>query len=111
MASKLSKARSTSRRHLSTICEYDYEPAVNTTMKPIVITLLLRILSLIGATLNTVGFITFFFWESLAPYRWPMIIGGILLIVLAEVAAHFYAKKLARELDQLEEDDDPNQSY
>jgi glucose uptake protein GlcU len=56
--------------------------------------LLLNLVSLVGAILNTIGFLTFFFWESLQPYRWQLIIGGIVLIVVADIIDRFLLKKI-----------------
>jgi glucose uptake protein GlcU len=56
--------------------------------------LLLNLVSLVGAILNTIGFLTFFFWESLQPHRWQLIIGGIVLIVVADIIDHFLLKKI-----------------
>ena len=66
-------------------------------MKSIAITLIAKIFSLIGATLNTVGFATFFIWDSLAKYRWEMIIGGLALIIVSEGVAYYLAKKMVKE--------------
>jgi hypothetical protein len=64
-------------------------------MKSLLILLGLKIVSFVGATLNTVGFLTFFFWASLAPYRWHMILGGIALIGVAELLTRVLVKKSA----------------
>jgi hypothetical protein len=56
--------------------------------------LLLNLVSLVGAILNTIGFLTFFFWESLQPYRWQLILGGIALIVVADIIDRFLLKKI-----------------
>lgn len=37
-------------------------------MKPVILLLVAEIVSAIGASLTTVGFLNFFFWESLEPY-------------------------------------------
>ena len=63
-------------------------------MKSIIYLFVLKIVSFLGATLNTVGFFTFFFWESLAPYRWKMIIGGVTLIIISELAGHILTQKM-----------------
>jgi hypothetical protein len=65
-------------------------------MKPLILTLVLKIIALIGAVLNTAGFLTFFFWESLQPYRWPMIVGGIALIAVSE----FISQRIAKEVPE-----------
>ncbi|WP_299980537.1 hypothetical protein [uncultured Pseudoteredinibacter sp.] len=73
-------------------------------MNSLVILFICKLLSLIGAVLNTVGFLTFFFWESLESYRWEMIAGGLILIVISELVAYLLAKKMANT-PELEEDD------
>lgn len=55
-----------------------------------------KIVSFIGASLNTVGFLTFFMWPSLVPYRWQMILGGIALIIFGELAGRAVAKRAAK---------------
>ncbi len=55
-----------------------------------------KIVSFIGATLNTVGFLTFFMWPSLVPHRWQMILGGIALIISGELALRAAAKRAAK---------------
>ena len=75
-------------------------------MKPVIFLLVTKITSLAGATLNTVGFLAFFFWESLEPYRWKMIGGGILLIVVSELIGHFFIKKMIKDAESLEGDED-----
>jgi hypothetical protein len=62
-------------------------------MKSLLILLSLKIVSFVGATLNTVGFLTFFFWASLAPYRWHMIVGGMVLIGVSELLTRLLVKK------------------
>jgi len=57
-----------------------------TDMRPIVLALLFKLLSLVGATLNTVGFLSFFFWPTLQPYRWHLIVSGVIIMVVAEFA-------------------------
>jgi uncharacterized membrane protein YqjE len=61
-------------------------------MKPLVLLLAIKLLSLVGAILNTVGFLTFFFWPSIAQYRWHLIVGGIAVIVVAEIASRWLVK-------------------
>jgi hypothetical protein len=54
--------------------------------------LIFKILSFIGALLNTAGFLTFITLDSLAPYRWQLILGGIALIAIAELATYLIQK-------------------
>ncbi|KAG1651155.1 NADH-quinone oxidoreductase subunit E 1 [Nymphon striatum] len=61
-----------------------------------------KLLTLIGSVASTLGVVTFFFFESLAPYRWWLIIGGIglnLIVIFAEQA-------LARKWAEIEDEDD-----
>ena len=64
-------------------------------MTPLLALLLLKLLTLIGATLNTLGFLTFFFFDGLQPWRWHLIGGGLLLIAVAELAVWWLARRLA----------------
>jgi hypothetical protein len=65
---------------------------------PNILTLLaLKLLSLLGATLNTLGFLTFFFFDGLQPWRWPLIGGGVLLIALGEGLAYLLGRRIARQ--------------
>jgi hypothetical protein len=73
-------------------------------MKSILLLFAFKLLSFIGATLNTVGFLTFFFWEGLAPYRWHLILGGLVLIALGEFASRWLAKRmLGSEAQEIED--------
>jgi hypothetical protein len=63
----------------------------------LIVIFFLKVLTLIGATLNTIGFLTFFFWPSLQPYRWHMIFIGILLIVASEILSFFLTKRFKKE--------------
>lgn len=62
-------------------------------MNSLFVVLSLKVLSLIGATLSAVGFLAFFFWPSLAPYRWYMIAIGTAIIIIAEFATHLLVKR------------------
>ncbi len=68
-------------------------------MKSLFLIFGLRLLSFFGATLNTVGFLTFFFWPSLEPYRWHMILAGIALILIASLLERFLIKRMNSEPD------------
>lgn len=72
-------------------------------MKLIILLFTTKIFSFIGATLNTVGFLTFFFWESFEPYRWEMIIGGIILIIISELVSHLCIKRMTKDVDSFDE--------
>jgi len=62
-------------------------------MNQLWLVLALKLVALAGATANTVGFLTFFFFESLREYRWPLIIGGVLVIAVCELLAYFIGKR------------------
>jgi hypothetical protein len=59
----------------------------------IVVQLLLKIVAFVGATLNTVGLLSFFFWDSLQPYRWHLFLGGLLLVITSEAIGYWLAKR------------------
>lgn len=64
-------------------------------MQPLMTLLALKIVSLAGATLNTLGFLSFFMFDSLQPWRWYLIGGGLLLIAAGELAARALARRMA----------------
>jgi cellulose synthase/poly-beta-1,6-N-acetylglucosamine synthase-like glycosyltransferase len=75
-------------------------------MRPVILLLTTKLFSLLGATLNTVGFLTFFFWESLEPYRWKMIIGGIAIIVVSELCGYLITRNMKRDVERYEESEE-----
>jgi hypothetical protein len=64
-------------------------------MRELWLVLVLKLVALAGALANTVGFLTFFFLDSLRRYRWPLIIGGVIVIAASELLAHFLVKRRA----------------
>jgi hypothetical protein len=52
-----------------------------------------KLVSLAGAMAQTAGFLTFFALESLLPYRWPLILGGTVVIVLGESLHYLITRK------------------
>lgn len=56
--------------------------------------LALKILQFVGAILNTLGFLTFFTFASLVPYRWPLIISGIAIIVVTDILTRLLLKRV-----------------
>jgi hypothetical protein len=66
-----------------------------TPMRELWLVLVLKLVALAGALANTVGFLTFFFLDSLRRYRWPLIIGGVIVIAASELLAHFLVKRRA----------------
>jgi len=49
-----------------------------------ILRLLLKLIEFFGTVLLTVGFLTFFFWESLESNRWAMILSGLIVISIIE---------------------------
>ncbi len=56
----------------------------------------LKILSLLAATAQTVGFIGLFAFEALDPYKWYLLIGGTLAIAVSEGLAYLLAERWAK---------------
>jgi hypothetical protein len=61
--------------------------------------LALKLIGFIGASASTLGVLTFFFFESLVPYRWALIIGGTALSALAMFAEAAYSKRVLAKQD------------
>jgi hypothetical protein len=59
----------------------------------------LKIVSLLAATAQTVGFIGLFAFESLDPYKWQLLFGGTLAIAMSEGAVYLLAKRWANNDD------------
>ena len=57
--------------------------------------LFLKIVSFIAAAAQTLGFIGLFAFEALPPYKWQLLAGGTLLLVLSEACAYLLAKRMA----------------
>ena len=64
-------------------------------MRDMGLVLVLKLVGLAGATANTLGFLTFFFFDSLRPYRWPLILGGMIVIAASELLVYLLAKRAA----------------
>lgn len=77
-------------------------------MNTIQLLFLLKLLQLVGAIVNTIGFLTLFTFASLVPYRWPLIISGFVIIVLVEILTRMLLRKDGGP-DALDQDDDENQ--
>lgn len=54
----------------------------------------LNLLMLAGATAQTLGVLTFFFFDGLVPYRWWLIVGGTAVILVGIVGTKIYARKM-----------------
>jgi len=68
-------------------------------MKSLILLFTTKIMSFIGGSINTAGFLTFFVLESLEPYRWEMIFGGFVLMGTSELISHLYIKKIVKDID------------
>ena len=68
-------------------------------MNSVLTLLALRLVALAGALLNTLGFLTFFFFDGLQPWRWHLIGGGLVLIALGELGARALARRSARRAE------------
>ena len=56
---------------------------------------ILKIVSLIAATAQTVGFVGLFAFEALDPYKWQLLIGGTIAIACSEGLAYLLARRMA----------------
>jgi hypothetical protein len=65
-------------------------------MMPAGLLVVLKLLTLVAATAQTVGFIGLFAFESLDPYKWPLLIGGTVAIVVSEGLSYLLAKRMQR---------------
>jgi hypothetical protein len=75
-------------------------------MSSIYATLLLSLVSFIGAVGQTLGVITFFALDGLAPHRWPLILGGTGLIAISETLQFFFRRRMRQEVDRNNHMDD-----
>ncbi len=57
---------------------------------------ILKIVSLLAATAQTVGFIGLFAFEALDPYKWPLLIGGTMAIACSEGLAYLLARRMSK---------------
>jgi hypothetical protein len=57
--------------------------------------LVLKLVSFVAATAQTIGFIGFFAFEVLAPYKWPLLSGGTIALLIAEGVSYLLAKRMA----------------
>ena len=74
------------------------EPSVETSiqeLKSMTLQLLFsKVIQFVGATFNTLGFLAFFTFDSLQPYRWPLFLGGWAIMAIGSI----YGKRLAKRL-------------
>ncbi len=55
----------------------------------------LKIVSLLAATAQTVGFVGLFAFEALDPYKWQLLIGGTVAILISEGLSYLLVKRMA----------------
>lgn len=67
----------------------------------------LKIIGLIGAILNTAGFIGFFaFAETLGPHKWQLLLIGFVLIGLSEGLSYWLTRRHLAHAETSQEDKD-----
>lgn len=57
--------------------------------------MVLKIVSLLAAIAQTVGFVGLFAFEVLDPWKWHLLIGGTITILVSEGLSHVLAKRMA----------------
>lgn len=62
----------------------------------------LKIVTLIAATAQTVGFVGLFAFEALDPYKWQLLIGGTIAIACSEGLAYLLARSMAKDKPAVE---------
>jgi hypothetical protein len=65
-------------------------------MGQITLLLGLKIMSFLAALAQTVGFVGLFAFENLDPYKWTLLIGGTIAIMISEGLAHLLTKRMTR---------------
>ncbi len=61
-----------------------------------ILLLVLKIITLVAATAQTAEFIGLFAIEALQPYKWQLLIGGTIAIILSEGASYLLVTRLAK---------------
>lgn len=64
-------------------------------MGQIVLLFGLKIVSLLAATAQTVGIVGLFAFEALDPYKWQLMIGGTVAILISEGLSTILVKRMA----------------
>lgn len=54
----------------------------------------LKIVTLIAAVAQTVGLVGLFAFEALDPYKWPLLIGGTVAIMISEGLAYVLSRRM-----------------
>jgi hypothetical protein len=55
----------------------------------------LKVVSFLAAVAQTVGFVGLFAFEALDPYKWQLLIGGTVAIVISEGLSYVLAQRMA----------------
>ena len=55
----------------------------------------LKVVSFLAAVAQTIGFVGLFAFESLDPYKWQLLIGGTVAIVISEGLSYVLAQRMA----------------
>lgn len=55
----------------------------------------LKVVSFLAAVAQTIGFVGLFAFEALDPYKWQLLIGGTVAILISEGLSYVVAKKMA----------------
>ncbi len=53
----------------------------------------LKLVTLLAATAQTIGFVGLFAFEALDPYKWQLLIGGTIAIVCSEGLSYLLARR------------------
>lgn len=65
-------------------------------MNSMIFMFILKLVTLAGSTATTLWLISFFAFESLAAYRWELLLGGIALVALGEGGSYLLARRWMR---------------
>jgi hypothetical protein len=56
----------------------------------------LKVVSFLAAVAQTIGFVGLFAFEALDPYKWQLLIGGTVAILISEGLSYVLAKRMGR---------------
>lgn len=66
-------------------------------MGQIILLFVLKIIMLVAATAQTIGFVGLFAFDALQPYKWRLLIGGTIAISVTILLEYFLVRRMARE--------------
>lgn len=55
----------------------------------------LKVVSFLAAIAQTIGFVGLFAFEAIDPYKWQLLIGGTVAIVISEGLSYVLAQRMA----------------